>query len=66
MPQFCRLEPKYKQDSIDDVRLAIAIGSYNTVEVSMEGSYDVLSEVGLEIDHFELMYDHFLITVLLL
>ena len=58
MPEFARLETKDKEDGVDDVGLAVAVGSDYAVEMLVEGAESVLSAVGFEVDHLELVDDH--------
>ena len=58
LPEFAGFEAEDEEDGVDDVGLAVAIGADYTVEVRIEGAQNVLSIVGLEVDHLELMDDH--------
>lgn len=58
LPEFARFEAKDKEDGVDDVGLAVAIGPDDAVEMLVEGAKSVFSAVGFEVDHLELVNDH--------
>lgn len=58
LSEFAGFEAEDEEDGVDDVGLAVAVGADYTVEVGVEGAQHVLSVVGLEVDHLELMDDH--------
>ena len=58
LPKFAGFEAENKENCVNDVGLTVAIGADYTVEVRVEWAQHVLSVVGLEVDHLELMNDH--------
>jgi len=61
LSEFAGLEAKHEQNGVDDVGLAVAIGSNNTVKMVVKWTYVYVSVVGFEVEQLQLVNQHTLI-----